>query len=178
MKRKMSWRSLKFVPIGGDDTQAITRKRKGFMHLCELCRYEPEKFTGYTVHDTKGMFAKYGPNNVDVSWSDFRIALAKYTMQQQPEKPSVFQGRWYPPEHTIEMRKRLLAAVLREYISPSSLAEDLLEWLWRGREEDMRTFMSTLLHGVGWLQDPPKTSDAASTKPVERPPEGEILLMG
>ena len=112
----MSWRSLKFVPVGGDDSQAITRKDKGFMHLCEVYRYEPEKFSGYRVHDIHGMFDKHGHNNVDVSWSDFGQALIKYTMKQPPEKPSVFQGKWYPPEHTIEIRKRLLAALLRKYV--------------------------------------------------------------
>ena len=39
MKRKMSWRSLKFIPTGGDESQAICRKDKGFMHLCEQFRY-------------------------------------------------------------------------------------------------------------------------------------------
>ena len=38
MKRKMNWRNLKFLPAGGDESQAITRKDKGFMHLCELLR--------------------------------------------------------------------------------------------------------------------------------------------
>ncbi len=178
MKRKMSWRSLKYVPIGGDDSQAITRKDKGFMHLCEQYRYDPGKLTGYSIQDTKGMFAKYGYNNVDVSWTDFRQALINYSLKQQPEKPSLFQGEWYPPQHTIDMRKRLLAAVLREYISPRSLAEDLLEWLWRGREEDIRKFMMTLLHGVGWLQQPPTTADAAATQSVTKPPEDQIWLGG
>src|SRR4051812_25297528 len=99
MKRKMSWRSLKFIPSGGDESQAITRKDKGFMHLCELYRYHPEKFTGWALHDTKGLFAKYGYNNVDVTWSDFRLALTKFQMKFPPEKPSVFFGEYFPPEH-------------------------------------------------------------------------------
>ena len=65
MKRKISWRSLKFIPIGGGGSQAITRKRKGFMHLCELYRSTPEKFVWYTVSDVHGIFAKYGYNNVN-----------------------------------------------------------------------------------------------------------------
>jgi hypothetical protein len=177
MKRKMSWRSLKFIPAGGDESQAITRKDKGFMHLCELWRYYPERFRGYSIHDTKGMFQKYGPNNVDVSWSDFRLALVKFQMKSPPEKPSVFCGEYFPPDHTIRMRKRLLAAALREYISAQCLAEDLLEWLSIGREDDIRKFMLTLLHGVGWLKEPPRTPDAATAKPID-PPKGEILMMG
>jgi len=148
------------------------------MHLCEVYRYEPGKLKGYSVQDTKGMFNKHGRNNVDVSWSDFRQALIQYTMKQPPEKPSMFHGEWYPPQHTIDMRKRLLAAILRDHVSPESLAEDLLEWRWRGRDEDIRKFIITLLHGVSWRRDPPKTSEAATTKVVEKPPEGQILLMG
>jgi hypothetical protein len=117
MKHKMSWRSLKFIPVGGDESQAITRKHKGFMHLCELFRYHPEKFT-----------------------------------------------EWYPPDHTIRMRKRLLAAALREYISPSSLAEDVLEWLFQGREEDIRSFAIHVLNGVGWLHERPRTPEEAAAK--------------
>lgn len=177
MKRKMSWRSLKFIPTGGDESQAITRKDKGFMHLCELYRYYPEQFSGYTVHDTKGMFARYGYNNVDIRWSDFRQALTKCMMQAPPEKPSVFCGQWFPPDHSIQMRKRLLAAILREYISPQSLAEDLLEWMARGRDDDIRRFVTAILFGVGWLKEPPQTAETALAKPVQ-PPEGEVLIMG
>ena len=176
MQRKMSWRSLKFIPEGGDESQAITRKSKGFMHLCEIYRYHPEKFSGYTIHDTKGMFVRYGPNNVDVRWSDFRQALIRYEMNAPPEKPSMFRGEWYPPEHTIRMRKRVLAAVMREYISPQALAEDVLEWLWRGRDEDTRKFVVTLMHRVGWLRETPTTLEAAQTTPVQRV-ENEVLLM-
>jgi hypothetical protein len=75
------------------------------------------------------------------------------------------------------MRRRLLASVMREYISPHSLAEDLLEWLSKGKDEEIRTFLIVLLHGVGWLKEPPKTADAAATKPIKRP-EGEVLIVG
>lgn len=177
MKRKISWRSLKFIPAGGDESQAITRKNKGFMYLCELYRYHPERFSGYSIHDTKGMFAKYGYNNVDEKWTDFLKALTKYKMKAPPEKPSVFCGEWCPPEHSIRLRKRYLAAVLREYISPSQLAEDLLEWLSRGREEDIRKFVIHILFGVGWLKDRPQTAEVAAAKPIQRP-EGEVLIMG
>lgn len=177
MNRKMSWRSLKFIPTGGDESQAIIRKDKGFMHLCEVYRYHIERFSGYTIHDTKGMFAKYGRNNVDVSWSDFRQALNKFSMNAPPEKPSMFQGEWCPPEHAIHMRRRLLAAVMREYISPESLAEDVLEWIWRGREDDVRKFVATLMHRIGWLRDTPKTLEAAQTSPIQKV-ENEVLLMG
>lgn len=176
MKRKMSWRSLKFIPFGGDETQAITRKDKRFMHLCELCRYYPERFTGWAIHDTKGMFAKYGPNNVDVSWSDFRLALTKFQMKSPPQKPSVFCGEYFPPEHTIRMRKRLLADALREYITPQCLAEDILEWLSQGKEDDIRKFVITVLHGVGWLKEPPRTAEAASAMPIQ-PPKDEVLMI-
>ncbi len=108
---------------------------------------------------------------------DFRLALAKYSMKAPPEKPSVFQGEWCPPEHTIRMRKRHLAAVLREYISPQCLAEDLLEWMERGKEEDIRRFVISILFGVGWLKEPPRTPEAASDKPID-PPEGKVLIMG
>jgi len=177
MKRKMSWRSLRFIPAGGDESQAITRKHKGFMHLCKAYRYDIEHFSGYSVDDTKGMFEKYGYNNVDVSWSDFRLALAKYSMKSPPEKPSVFCGEGYGSEHSVRMRKRLLASVLREYTSAQLLANDILEWLARGKEDDIRRFAITILHGVGWLKERPTTIDAASVKPIERP-EGKILMMG
>ena len=177
MKRKMSWRSLKFVPTGGEESQAITRKEQGFMYLCELYRYHMERFSGYSVHDTKGMFVKYGHNNVDICWADFRQALVKFSMKAPPGKPSVFCGEYGPPDHTIRMRKRLLTAALREYISAQSLAEDLLEWLARGREGDIRRFAVTVLHGVGWLAAPPRTVEAAETKPIQRPPEGGILMI-
>jgi hypothetical protein len=75
------------------------------MSLCEEYRYG-SSFPDYTIHDTKGMFAKYGHNNVDVSWSDFRKALIKHQLQSPPGKPSVFHGEWFPPDHTIKMRKR------------------------------------------------------------------------
>lgn len=176
MKRKMSWRSLKFLPTGGDESQAITRKQKGFMHLCEVYRYHPEKFRGYSIHDTKGMFKKYGYSNVDVSWSDFRRALWKFSMKAPPEKPSMFCGEYFPPEHTIRMRKRLLASVLREYISSQSLAEDLLDWLTEGREDDLRKFAVTVLHGVGWLNNRPQSVEEAKEKPIQRP-EGEVLMI-
>jgi hypothetical protein len=48
-------------------------------------------------------------------------------MKSPPEKPSVFQGEYFPPDHSIRLRKRLLAAAQREYISAESLAEDLLD---------------------------------------------------
>jgi hypothetical protein len=159
MKRKISWRTLKFIPVGGDESQAITFKSKGFMHVCEQFRYG-DKFSDYTIWDTKGMFTKHGNNNVDIDWSDFRKALIKFQLQSPPEKPSVFHGEWFPPQHTIDMRKRLLAAVCREYISPQSLAEDLLVWLAKGREEDTRVFLLTLLHGVGWQK--PTSDDPES----------------
>ena len=106
----------------------------------------------------------------------FRQALITYSMKQPPEKPSVFCGEWYPPGPAIRMRKRLLAGVLREYISAQSLAEDMLELLWQGREDDIRRFALTILHGVGWFEKP-KTPEEAETKPLKRP-EGEILMMG
>jgi hypothetical protein len=176
MKRKMSWRSLKFIPEGGDESQAITRKDKGFMHLCDLYRNHIHNFRGYGLDDTKGMFKKYGYNNVDINWSDFRKALIKFSMEAPPQKPSVFCGEKSPSDHNIRMRKRILAATLREYISPSCLAEDLLEWMSRGREEDIRKFMIHLLFGVGWLKEPPRTPEAASAKPIERP-DGMTLIM-
>jgi hypothetical protein len=174
MMRKISWRSLKFIPEGGDESQAITRRDKGFMHLCELWRYEPTKLSGYQISDIHGMFAKYGYNNVTESWSDFREALSRYKMKKPPEKPSVFQGEWFPPEHTIRMRKRLLAAALREYISAESLAEDLLEWMARGKVEDIRRFVIAILCGVGWLKDIPQTPDAALAKPIQEPPKDQV----
>src|SRR4051812_19085512 len=96
------------------------------------------------------MFAKYGHNNVDINWSDFRTALTKFQLKSPPEKPSVFHGEWFPPEHTINMRKRLLAAVCREYISAQSLAEDLLEWLAKGHEDDAHKFVSAFAR-VEWM---------------------------
>jgi len=148
MKRKISWRILKFIPEGGDESQAFTIKQKGFMHLCE--QFGDGKLRGYTIHDTKGMFAKYGYNNLNIDWSDFRKAFIKASLAAPPEKPSVLQGQWFPPEHSIEMRRRLLAGVCREYISPDSLAADLLDWMKRGRAEDIGSFVSTLVHAVGW----------------------------
>jgi len=148
MKRKISWRILKFIPVGGDESQAITTKQKGFMHLCE--QYGDGELRGYTIHDTKGMFAKYGYNNLNIDWSDFRKAFIKASMSAPPEKPSVFQGQWFPPDHAIDMRKRLLAAVCREYISPDALAADLIDWMKRGKTEEIGSFIATLVHAVGW----------------------------
>ena len=62
-RRKTSWRSLKFIPVGGDASHVVTRKDKGFMHLCGLYHCRPEKFFGYALHDSKGKFAKCGHNN-------------------------------------------------------------------------------------------------------------------
>ncbi|MFT3785515.1 MAG: hypothetical protein QM770_05045 [Tepidisphaeraceae bacterium] len=170
MKRKMSWRSLKFIPLGGDESQAIRRGQPGFMHLCEKYRYG-SAFSGFTIHDTKGMFERYGHNNVDVSWSDFRLALIKYQMQSPPEKPSMFCGRPFPDENAIEMRKRLLAAFCREYIFASSLAEDLLEWLAVGKEEDIRSFILTLLSRVGWLEQFRRGGQSPSSQQAQ---QGEL----
>jgi hypothetical protein len=80
----------------------------------------------------------------------------------------MFHGELFPPEHSVQMRKRLLAAACREYISPQSLANDLLEWLARGREEDLRQFLLTLLSRVGW---PGKGSSRDST-PTSGPTAG------
>jgi hypothetical protein len=159
----MSWRSLKFIPVGGDETQAITRRDPGFMSLCEEYRYG-SSFPDYTIHDTKGMFAKYGYNNVDVSWSDFRTALIKHQMKSPPKKPSVFHGEYFPPDHTINMRKRLLAAVCREYISAGSLAEDLLEWLAKGNKDDAREFVSTIFSRVKLIESKRTTSPKVPTQ--------------
>jgi uncharacterized protein YfaA (DUF2138 family) len=98
-------------------------------------------------------------------------------LKAPPEKPSVFWGEYFPPEHSIRMRKRLLAAVLKEYISAECLAEDILEWLWRGKEEDIRRFVVTLMHRIGWLKTVPKTVEAAQTTPI-RKVENEVLIMG
>jgi hypothetical protein len=164
----MNWRSLKFIPVGGDESQAITRKDTGFMSLCEQCRYG-SSFPDYTIHDTKGMFAKYGHNNVDVSWSDFRTALVKHQMESPPKKPSVFHGEWFPPDHSINMRKRLLAAVCREYISASSLAEDLLEWLAKGNKDDVQEFLSAIFYGVKIVDS--KRTASTPVSPQEPPPQ-------
>jgi hypothetical protein len=48
----------------------------------------------------------------------------------------------------------------------------------RGREDDIRRFVVTLMHGVGWLQEPPRSVEAASTQPIQPPPEGEVLMIG
>jgi len=90
----------------------------------------------------------------------------------------VFQGEWYPSEQTIRMRKRLLAATLREYISAQCLAEDILEWLARGKEEDVRRFVVTILYGTGWLKQIPQTPEAATTQPIQPPQKEEVLMMG
>lgn len=175
MKRTMSWRSLKFIPDGGDESHAITQKDEGFMHLCEVFRYHPERFTGYAIHDTKGMFAKYGHNNVDVRWSDFRQALVKYSMEGQPKEPTVFCGEPFSYELAGHMRKRLLATALREYGGPEYFAQDLLKLMLRGRKDDIRKFVIHLLFGLGWLEKPPRTAEAASQMPID-PPEGQVLL--
>ena len=166
MKRKINWRTLKFIPVGGDESQAICFKDEGFMHLCSK-RRDANGWDGYAIHDTKGMYAKYGNNNIDIDWSDFRPALMKFYRNAPPEKPSMFSGKRYPPQTTIDIRKRLLAAAMREYISPQQLAHDMLEWLSRGREEDTRDFLVTLLHSVGWLQELPQPPAAASPMPLQ-----------
>jgi hypothetical protein len=76
------------------------------------------------------------------------------------------------------MRRRLLAAALREYTSAEFLAGDILEWLSRGKEDDIRRFTIKLLHGVGWLKEPPRTVEAASAKPIQPPPKDEVLMIG
>lgn len=176
MKRKVKWRWLKFIPIGGDESQAITLKDKGFMHLCERFRDHGDT-AGYGIHDTKDWFKKYDRQMV-IDWSDFRPALVKYTLSQPPEKPSVFQGEWNPSDHSERLRKRVLAAVLREYMSPEDLAADLLAWMSRGREDDLRYFLMHLMHGVGWLTEPPRTPEAASTKPIVPNPERIVIFDG
>lgn len=168
-----NWRTLIFTPEGGDPSQAIRFRDKGFMHLCEqLC---DGKLKGYTVDDTKGIMRQQ--HCLAIKWTDFRKAFYKYRDRLPAEKPSVFQGEYYPPEHSIKLRKRLLAAALREYITPDSLAKDLLDWMSVGREEDIRTFVLAIMYGVGWLKDTPRTIEAASTKPIQRT-TGHIVIFG
>ncbi len=88
----------------------------------------------------------------------------------------MFRGVWYPPEQSIEMRNRLLAAAMREYISPESPAEGVLAWPSNGREKESRNFMITLLHGVDWLREPPRRAEAAAAKPIVKP-EGRVLMI-
>ncbi len=97
-------------------------------------------------------------------------------MNAAPEKPTVFWGQHFPPDYTIRMRKRLLAAVLKEYISAESLAEDILEWLWRGKAADIRRFVLTLMHRIGWLKTVPKTVEAAEATPIQKV-ENRVLLL-
>jgi len=44
----------------------------------------------YTVSDVHGIFAKYGYNNVNENWWDFREALMRHTMKAPPEESSMF----------------------------------------------------------------------------------------
>jgi hypothetical protein len=175
-KRKVSWRTLKFIPAGGDPSQAVCPKNKGWMHLCRAFR-DMDGFSGYSIHDTRGVLEKLGFNNVNIDWSDFRLAWVKATMEAPPEKPSVFCGEWFPSEHSVAMRRRLLAAAMREYISAQCLAEDVLVWLSHGREDDTRRFVISILHGVGWLREPPRTDQEASAKPIVKP-EGRVPMIG
>ena len=167
------WRTLIFTPEGGDPSQSIRFRGKGFMYLCEqLCDGKPP--SGYCIDDTNGIIRQ--ESCLSIKWTDFRAAFYKYRARQPVGKPSVFQGEYYPPEHSIRLRKRMLAAALREYIGPTSLAQDLIEWMSRGRDEDIRRFVTQLLFEVGWLKPPPRTPDEAASKPIERP-KGMVLLM-
>ena len=67
MKRKIKWRTLKFIPIGGDDSQVITIKSKGFMKLWDRYR-DGCSVPGYSTWDMKGMCDRYGWNNLTSRW--------------------------------------------------------------------------------------------------------------
>ena len=129
-KRKMSWRSLKFISTGGEESHAITRKDKGFMHLCEVYRYQPEQIAGYTVHDTKGMFTQVrlqtlmSPGRIEWRWRNIRC-----NSRCQRSPPAAWRDLPAGTHHRAA--KATACGSDANYQHHHGVTEDVLEWLWR-----------------------------------------------
>jgi hypothetical protein len=168
MRQKIKWRTLKFIPDGGDESQAICFRDEGFMSLCERLR-EGQSIGDYKIRDTKGILGT--ARSIEYDWSGFKEALQKAIEKTPLPKPSAFRGRWQQTIEAQAVRKRLLEAALREYDAPYTLALDLLGWLSSGRPEDTRDFLMTLLRAAGWVKES-GTSQSVAPKPSSSKSDG------
>jgi hypothetical protein len=154
---KTDWKQYVFVPRGADrEAHGIKFGDDGYLHLCGRFN-NGESMADYDIYSTD-LRPELRGTNVAIDWTGFREAMAKHR-REHPQAASVFTGRYQHSPEGHDTRRRMLHAICREYQHPEALADDLWDFVRRGKSDEAENLIRIL---AIYFRDP-------SQRPESRP---------